>query len=129
MDLLFNRKYEREVTLERLTEIINDPNKFLVVVEEDEKVLAIALFSRFVSLSRVVMLYDDLCVSPEARGKGIGTQLDKILVELTKEQDCDCIELVVPIPAVPVQRQHLKTGFTFRPQLSMGMIFKTWKTK
>lgn len=128
MDLLFNRKYEREVSLDRLNQIINNPNQFLVVVEEDE-ILAVALFTKVFCLSRTVMLYDDLCVSPRARGKGIGTLIDKFLVELAQKEDCDCIELVVPVSAVPVQRQHLKTGFTFRPQLAMGMIFKTWKTK
>jgi GNAT superfamily N-acetyltransferase len=117
------------VSLERLEEIVSDPNKFLIIVEEEGKVLAIALFTRIVCLSRIAMLYDDLCVSPESRGKGIGKAIDVFLIELAKEQDCDCIELVVPVPSVPVQRQHLKTGFTFRSQLAMGKILKHWETK
>jgi ribosomal protein S18 acetylase RimI-like enzyme len=129
IDLLFNGKYEKTVSLERLEEIIKNPNKFLVCVEVDGELAGLCLYSKEVFITRTVLQYDDLCVDTKFRGMGIGTAIDKFGFELAKELDCDCIELVVPTTSVPVQRQHLKNGYTFRTQLPMGVIFKTWKTK
>lgn len=117
------------MSFEYFREIVRDPNKFVVIVEEDGKVIAVTLLCKVPMLSRVVMTYDDLVVDPDYRGRGIGKEIDKFLIELAKRKGCDCIELVVPTGAVAVQRQHLKTGFTFRTQLAMGMVLKQWEPK
>jgi len=120
---------DRELNRETFQEIVRDPCNFVVIVEDNGNIVACTILRIQQMLSRKVMIYDDLVVDPACRGKGVGKEIDRFIIELSKEQGCDCIECVIPAGNNAIARQHLKTGFVFRPQLSMGMILKTWEKK
>lgn len=74
------------------------------------------------TLSRKVMLYEELVVDPEYRGLGIADQIDQFLITLAREHGCDCIEGVMPAGNKAVQTVHLRNGFTIREQYPFRLI-------
>lgn len=74
------------------------------------------------TLSRKVMLFEELVVDPEYRGLGIADRIDEFLIALAREQGCDCIEGVMPVGNEPVKKVHLRNGFTIREQYPFRLI-------
>ena len=130
LDIFFNGRYEKDVSTQKLGEILKDKNHFLITyTAEDGVIAAMALGIKVQTLSRTVMLYEELIVDPEYRRQGIGTSIDEFVIELAKEEGCDCIEGTVATENVAVQLQHLKTGFKFRSQLPVGISLIKWQVK
>lgn len=78
------------------------------------------------TLSRRVMLYEELVVAPAARGQGVADKIDQFLVSLARTHACDCIEGVMPIDNMPVQTVHKRNGFVVRAQLPFRLTLNNF---
>ena len=76
------------------------------------------------TISRRVMILEELVVDPEFRGRGIATQLCIFLISLARIQDADCIEGMMPIGNEAARKVYLRSGFTFRKQNPFRLILK-----
>lgn len=74
------------------------------------------------TISRKVMLYEELVVDPKWRGLGIADRIDEFLIALARKEGCDCIEGVMPVGNEPVKKVHLRNGFTIREQYPFRLI-------
>lgn len=126
VSLLFGDMYEKEISEERLLRILHNPMQHIVVALVDDIIVGAALVSIVEMLSRKVALYEDFVINSEFRGMGIAQEMDRYIIELGRREDCDCMELLVPLNGVAVQRLHLKSGFRFRSQLPMNLVYKQW---
>ena len=96
---LFN-EVGKKYTDDEILAIMADPKTPIFVYEKDGIVLGYA-FCEFVkadsgSLKPITTLYlDDLCVSADARGQGIGTALYRFVKTFAKENGCHNVTLHV----------------------------------
>jgi len=87
------KKNARKYTGEQLTDILNNPEKPVFVYETDNKVAgyAFCISQRHINdniLTDIKTLYiDDLCVSKEYRGKGIGKELYYYVLDYARKND------------------------------------------
>lgn len=130
---LFGCKYpDRRQTGAHMYSVVQDLHKMdnergtIFTAWIDDKLVGMCSLYIVDMLSRRTVFYEEMVVDEFYRGHGISHHLDAAVIQFAKDHDVDAIELVVPIAAVPVQRLHLKSGFTFRNQLSMGMTLKRW---
>ncbi|MEY3297451.1 MAG: putative PhnO protein [Cyanobacteriota bacterium] len=57
-----------------------------------------------------------LCVSPEARGQGIGTALESRIYELAQERGCDRVEVHSHSRRLQAHRFYARQGYTESPK-------------
>lgn len=74
------------------------------------------------TLSRRVMIYEELVVDPAHRGTGLADKIDQFLIRLARDHGCDCIEGTMPIGNEAVRRVHLRNGFSIREQHPFRLI-------
>lgn len=130
IDILFESKYENELSMNELRDILEDENHFLITyTAEDGIIAAITLGIKVRTLTRTVMLYEELVVDPTYRRRGIGSAIDEFVKELATKEGCDCIEGTVAIHNTPALMQHLRTGYILRNQLPLGITIKKWRLK
>ncbi len=116
-------KYNKD----EIKDIINDPNRPIIVCEANEKVIAYS-FCRIDEIKNNNMHYakalfiDDLCVDEKYRHQGIGEKIYKNINELAKELECDYVYLSVWDGNEEAISFYNKIGFKIRSMVVEKVI-------
>ncbi|HAK89985.1 MAG TPA: GNAT family N-acetyltransferase [Nitrospiraceae bacterium] len=119
LGLLFGQEHEFKPnpTAQRrgLEMIVKNPETGSVFVCESNGVIqgmVVVLFTISTALGKKVALLEDMVVSPDSRGKGVGTSLIKHAVEFAINNGCGRITLLTDNDNEQAHEFYRKHGFT-----------------
>ena len=85
----FSRTFDNPVN----NNYLNDPNSITFVMSDNKAILGVASLHIIEKLTRKLGLIEDVAVSKNNRGLGIGKKLVEKLIETGKKKKCDKIVL------------------------------------
>ena len=85
----FSRSFDNPVN----NNYLNDPNSITFVMSDNKAILGVASLHIIEKLTRKLGLIEDVAVSKNNRGLGIGKKLVEKLIQTGKEKKCDKIVL------------------------------------
>lgn len=85
----FSRTFDNPVN----NNYLNDPNSITFVMSDNKAILGVASLHIIEKLTRKLGLIEDVAVSKNNRGLGIGKKLIEKLIQTGKEKKCDKIVL------------------------------------
>lgn len=85
----FSRTFDNPVN----NNYLNDPNSITFVMSDNKVILGVASLHIIEKLTRKLGLIEDVAVSKNNRGLGIGKKLVEKLIQTGKEKKCDKIVL------------------------------------
>jgi GNAT superfamily N-acetyltransferase len=107
-----------------LARIIGDPELGTILVASDaESILGMVnlLFTVSTALGERVALLEDMVVTPQARGTGIGSQLLTQAIAFARTQGCQRITLLTDVDNEAAQGFYEKHGFALSSMLPMRL--------
>ena len=129
LQILFSQEIEfipnEKLQIAGLTEIINHPEVGnIVIVIEGSRIVGMVnlLYTISTALGGTVAILEDMVVSTNVRGKGIGSELLNYSFELAKSKGCQRITLLTDNDNESAHRFYQKHGFT---QSSMTVFRKS----
>lgn len=129
LSILFSQEAEfspdPEAQARGLALIVGNPAAgAILVAREGDQVLGMVnlLFTLSTALGAKVALLDDLVVSPERRGAGIGTRLLKHAIAFAREQECKRITLNTDRSNLPARRFYEKHGFVTSTMIPLRLL-------
>ncbi|MCF7966975.1 GNAT family N-acetyltransferase [Methylobacter sp. Wu8] len=118
LELLFTQeadfKPDRDAQSRGLSRIIGNPEVgLIVVVRQGGRVVGMAnlLYTVSTALGDRVALLEDMVVSPNARGSGIGSRLLEHAIQLARLNGCKRITLLTDRDNEAAQRFYQRRGF------------------
>ena len=97
----------------RIQKIIEDPQSTCIVAEEDGKILGFAELAWYIIPSKgLVGWVEEVIVTEEARGKGVGKALMVRLLEIAKDLGCNQVKLTAS--SFVAQKMYESLGFGFK---------------
>lgn len=108
-----------------LSMIIDDPRVGSVLVaRRDGQVTGMVtlLFTVSTALGERVVLFEDLVVSPDARGAGIGSALVQAAMDFARKNGCPRITLLTDGINVDAQRFYARHGFVASDMRPMRLM-------
>lgn len=108
-----------------LSMIIDDPRVGSVLVaRRDGQVTGMVtlLFTVSTALGERVVLFEDLVVSPDARGAGIGSALVQAAMDFARKNGCSRITLLTDGINVDAQRFYARHGFVASDMRPMRLM-------
>ncbi|OUR65565.1 GNAT family N-acetyltransferase [Methylophaga sp. 42_25_T18] len=119
LDLLFSQeaefKADRTAQQRGLAMIINNPAiGDILVARQDGEIIAMVnlLYSVSTALGARVGIVEDMVVSPNARGSGVGSKLLNYAIEFAKDKGCERLTLLTDNDNLAAQRFYQRHGFT-----------------
>ena len=107
-------KPDQKLQIRGLTSIINDPNiGCIVIARENNQVVGMVnlLFTVSTALGGRVALLEDMVVTPDMRGTGVGSKLLQYSVESAAEMGCLRITLLTDADNEGAHRFYQRHGF------------------
>lgn len=98
-----------------LSHIIENPEVgYIVVAKVDSKIIGMinVLFTISTALGARVALFEDMVVSPDYRGAGVGSQIIEYAISSAKQHGCKRVTLLTDRDNVSAHRFYAKHGFT-----------------
>ena len=128
LDILFSQEAEfkpdHEAQRRGLARIISNPEIGLIVVaRQDGQVVGMVnlLYTVSTALGDRVALLEDMVVSPNARGSGVGSQLFEQAIQFARLDGCKRITLLTDRTNESAQRFYQKHGFGFSAMIPMRL--------
>lgn len=110
---------ERENTprgsLESIRALLQEKNVVMVTVNDDEKIIGVATLYLMPKVGKLVSHLEDVVVSSEYRGQGLGEQLVLKVIEIAKELGVVSIALTSRPERVAANKLYQKLGFELKP--------------
>jgi GNAT superfamily N-acetyltransferase len=107
-----------------LARIISNPEIGLIIVaRQDSQVVGMVnlLYTVSTALGDRVALLEDMVVSPNARGSGVGSRLLEQAIEFARLDGCKRITLLTDRTNEPAQRFYQKHGFDFSAMIPLRL--------
>ncbi|HML04707.1 MAG TPA: GNAT family N-acetyltransferase [Methanobacterium sp.] len=95
-------------------EILNDPNLFYIVIEEDEKIVSsctLAIIKNLTRSARPYGLIENVVTHPNYRNKGYGTAVLSEAVEICKYKGCYKVMLLTSSKDESILKFYENAGF------------------
>ena len=108
-----------------LARIINNPDIGLIVVaRQNGKVVGMVnlLYTVSTALGERVAILEDMIVSPDARGAGIGSSLLEQAIHLARVSGCKRITLLTDSSNKSAQRFYQQHGFGFSAMVPLRLL-------
>jgi len=128
LDILFSQEADftpdREAQSRGLARIIGSPEIGLIVVaRQNGRVVGMVnlLYTVSTALGDRVALLEDMVVSPDARGSGVGSRLLQQAIQLARLNECKRITLLTDRINESAQRFYQKHGFDFSAMIPMRL--------
>lgn len=128
LTILFSQEAEftpnPELQAQGLSQIIDNPEAgYIVVAKEQNKIIGMVnvLFTVSTALGTRVALLEDMVVSPEVRGQGIGSQILDYAIRSAKQSGCKRITLLTDNDNVSGQNFYAKHGFSKSPMIPLRL--------
>lgn len=118
----FNPDYEAQSR--GLARIIDSPEVGLIIVARQEgQVVGMVnlLYTVSTALGGRVALLEDMVVSPDARGSGVGSRLLEQAIQSAKSEGCKRITLLTDKTNESAQRFYQKHGFGFSSMIPLRL--------
>jgi len=119
LDSLFTQEVEfksdHDAQIRGLTSIIeNDDVGDILIVRDNDKVIAMVnvLYTVSTALGACVGLLEDMVVTPEGRGTGVGSELLERAMVFAKEKGCQRITLLTDHDNESAHKFYQKHGFS-----------------
>lgn len=120
-------KPDREAQRRGLALIIENPDIGVIMVTKRQNT-AIAmvnlLFTVSTALGERVALLEDMIVSPDARGTGVGAKLMQSAIAHARMAGCKRITLLTDESNVKAQRFYITQGFTKSPMIPFRLLLE-----
>lgn len=128
LDILFSQeadfKPDHEAQSRGLARIISNPEIGLIIIaRQDSQIVGMVnlLYTVSTALGDRVALLEDMVVSPNARGSGVGSRLLKQAVEFARLDGCKRITLLTDRTNESAQRFYQKHGFGFSAMIPLRL--------
>jgi GNAT superfamily N-acetyltransferase len=129
LDSLFNQEAEfkpnREVQASGLAVVIDDPKVGdILVARKDGQIIGMVnlLYTVSTALGERVALLEDMVVSPNERGQGVGSDIIRQAVDFAKEKDCKRITLLTDDDNSGAHRFYERHGFSRSSMVAFRML-------
>ena len=126
--ILFSQETEfkpnHEAQSRGLSQIINSPEIGLIVVaRQDSQVIGMVnlLYTVSTALGERVALLEDMVVSPNSRGSGVGSQLLEQAIQFARTNGCKRITLLTDSTNESAQHFYQKHGFGFSSMVPLRL--------
>ncbi len=119
----FKPDYAKQKT--GVSEIISNPrNGMFIVIEEAGRIKGCAslLFLVSTALGGKAAILEDMVIEPEARDRGLGSQMLKKAISCAKEQGCSRLTVLTDGNNLKAQSFYIKNGFKQSPMTPMRLI-------
>lgn len=128
LDILFSQeadfKPDHEAQSRGLALIINNPEVGLIVAARQNGCIVgmvNLLYTISTALGERVALLEDMIVSPDARGSGVGSRLLEQAIQFARLNGCKRITLLTDRTNEPAQRFYQKHGFGFSAMIPLRL--------
>lgn len=128
LSILFSQEAEfkpnHEAQSRGLARIISNPEIGLIVVaRQDNQIIGMVnlLFTISTALGDRVALLEDMVVSPNARGSGVGSRLLEQAIQFARLNGCKRITLLTDSTNESAQRFYQKHGFGFSAMIPLRL--------
>ncbi len=128
LDILFSQEAEfkpdHEAQSRGLAHIMSSPEIGLIIVaRQDSQVVGMVnlLYTVSTALGDRVALLEDMVVSPDVRGAGVGSQLLEQAIQLARLNGCKRITLLTDRANESAQRFYQKHGFGFSAMIPLRL--------
>lgn len=128
LGILFSQEAEfkpnHEAQSRGLARIISSPEIGLIVVaRQDNQIIGMVnlLFTISTALGDRVALLEDMVVSPNARGSGVGSRLLEQAIQFARLNGCKRITLLTDSTNESAQRFYQKHGFGFSAMIPLRL--------
>jgi ribosomal protein S18 acetylase RimI-like enzyme len=128
LNILFSQeadfKPDYEAQSRGLAQIISSPEVGLIIVARQEgRVVGMVnlLYTISTALGGRVALLEDMVVSPDARGSGVGSMLLEQAIQSAKSEGCKRITLLTDKTNESAQRFYQKQGFGFSSMIPLRL--------
>lgn len=105
---------ERSTTLSELEAIVHDKNIILMVVRDTDRIIGMATLYVIQKIGRRNGLLEDVIVSAQYRGQGLGERLMRVIIDMAKENSVGSITLTSRSIRVAAHKLYEKLGFKKR---------------
>ena len=136
LDLLFTQEAEftpdTAAQQRGLTAIIQNPDvgQILIARQAGKAVGMVSLlYTVSTALGGRVALLEDMVVTPDTRGQGVGAQLLAHAIALAKANGCLRITLLTDAVNEAAQRFYQRQGFVVSPMMPLRLVLVTNTTK
>jgi len=119
----------RKIKKDSQIKVIKSPTNLILVAEIDEKVVGYIWGYEEKILNHKIGKIQELIVTLKQRGKGIGTELIKKMLDFFKERKCIISEIEVFVENLPTIQVYEKAGFRKREYKMQLKLDKTKKFK
>nr|WP_026602597.1 GNAT family N-acetyltransferase [Methylomonas sp. 11b] len=109
-----------------LTRIITDPNiGHIFVVRRDSQIVGMVnlLYTVSTALGERVAWLEDMVVSSDVRGLGVGSRLLEHAVEFARQNGCRRLSLLTDADNLQAQHFYQRQGFRASEMLPMRLVF------
>lgn len=117
-------KPDHEAQSRGLAHIMNNPEIGLIVVaRQDDQIVGMVnlLYTVSTALGDRVALLEDMVVSPNARGTGVGSQLLEKAIQFARLNGCKRITLLTDRANESAQRFYQRHGFDFSAMIPLRL--------
>ena len=101
----------------------------VIIAEDDTEIIGMLVTNRIMTLAKKSLIIDEVFVDEKYRKQGIATKLVEYCVNYAKENDYDCIELLVNNDNNSALNLYCKCGFDETNKTHMVKILKEWEKK
>lgn len=101
---------------QKLEEILSQPNQDLLVAKLRGKIVGVTTitFIKTLCYTKGIIFIEDVIVDPDFRGQGIGEEMVKAAIRLSKNNKAEFIDLTSNPARVPAIKLYTKLGFKKR---------------
>lgn len=128
LDFLFSQeadfKPNHEAQSRGLARIINSPEVGLIIVaRQNSQIVGMVslLYTLSTAIGDRVALLEDMVVSPNIRGSGVGSRLLEQAIQFARLNGCKRITLLTDRTNEPAQRFYQKHGFGFSAMIPLRL--------
>lgn len=112
LSLSFIPKERSEISYDRFLELMRNDRIYHICGFDGGKLVVMATFVYFKTLSRTAVLFEEFVVHKDYRGRGIGKEFDRFIIPYFKsETDATRIEGTLNKENHAVWKVHLSSGF------------------
>jgi len=118
----FMGEYYFPIAEEDLEEMKSQPNVWFIELKEE--IVALAIVSFVISLTRRTLTIEDFIVDKNYRKQGYGKRLMQQIIDFAKSKYIHCIDISCKKENYPARRLYEKMGFKNRKQVSYRLWLK-----